>query len=208
MRQAYSVAVAVVHSGGGGGGRRWWWWGGGSRDKSILIGAKVEIMTKLTQGTSRVPSLSLSSFSPALILLLLFFFFFPSDVIQPARQENREIFTQRARWRPYIYTHKYVLHFFFLSHSRPRPVFYSSSSSSSFVDCNYCPEYISGSQSLFPAFIPLFLAPPQPAPGAIHQAERRDRQQRQEEKQKPVRLNEENASHHPSHPAGPPTPSV
>jgi hypothetical protein len=35
---------------------------------------------------------------------------------------------------------------------------------------------------LFPAFIPLFLAPPQPAPGAIHQAERRDRQQRQEEK--------------------------
>jgi hypothetical protein len=51
-----------------------------------------------------------------------------------------------------------------------------------FVDCNYCLEYISGSQSLFPAFIPLFLAPPQPAPGAIHQAERRDRQQRQEEK--------------------------
>ena len=34
---------------------------------------------------------------------------------------------------------------------------------------------ISGSQSLFPAFIPLFLAPPQLAPGAIHQAEQIER---------------------------------
>lgn len=105
---------------------------GGSRDKSILIGAKVEIMTKLahthTQDASQ-PTPSLSSFSSLLILLLLF----PFDVIQPARAEKKKEYQRKkrkdkkkrtnirkslhsTRWRPHIYiynTHKYAVFFFF-----------------------------------------------------------------------------------------------
>lgn len=114
------MAVAVVHSGGGGGGRRWWWWG--SRDKSILIGAKVEIMTKLTQGTSRVPSLSLSSFSPALILLLLLLFLsIRCNTTGQARKQGN-LYTARKMASLYIHTQICVTFFFPLP--LPRPVFY------------------------------------------------------------------------------------